>query len=369
MPLAGLLGGCTVYDHFFHPHRLGNPPMTASAKKKAHEQYKATHKPTSLAPAEETIKGDKADTEPAAAADGAAGKQGDDSKKQTYGDLSENIRNTYNRELLLKKGFVQRAENNGRQLHHYAKARPAHNDASEAARHHRHYVRVPKPAADEAAPASAGGPPAAAGSKHDPIRSSAAHLAPVVAAKVKPKREPAPPKAAATTPVKPTSGVGKLLVRPTVVKAKPTKPLNGDGRLVRRVVVKPAPVKPNAGAFLPPTRRLVAKPAPVKPNAGVVIPPTHRTVAKPVAVKPAAGAFIPPTHRTVTRPVPVKPSPGMYIPPTHRVVALPTPVKPAEGMYLPPTHQVVAPRPAGVKSQGQEATPPAKAAKAAAPGN
>ena len=118
LPL-GLLSGCSVYEAVFHPHRLGTPPMTSSAKARMKAAEKARHKGTSLKAAEApgaAGTGDDAPGDPAAPAPADDARSLADKNKA----VDEMLGNTYNTKTgLLKRSRFQRMQYSGHQLHHY----------------------------------------------------------------------------------------------------------------------------------------------------------------------------------------------------------------------------------------------------------
>jgi len=141
---AGLLSSCSVYDAVFHPHRLGTPPMTQDAKAKARAAEKARHKGMSLQPTGADGQEELANTGESAPAAGskAAPKAADDTK--SYKDLPDNIRNTYDKKLLLRRSKLQRLQYSRRALHHYDLSAPKHTDATRDARRLRKHPRGSK---------------------------------------------------------------------------------------------------------------------------------------------------------------------------------------------------------------------------------
>jgi len=123
--LAGfglLLSSCSVYDSMFHPHRLGTPPMSATAKAKAKAAEKARHQGLTLKK-EEAIT-DEAGADKAGAADpaapaGAADPPPDKPKAASTTELPEATKLTYNKQGLLKRSKLDRLEFSRRSRHHY----------------------------------------------------------------------------------------------------------------------------------------------------------------------------------------------------------------------------------------------------------
>lgn len=206
LALLGLLSSCAVYDHVFHPHRLGNPPMTASAKAKAKAAEKARHKGTTLAAlsaADETKTGATA----AGGDAGAATPAPDEAKSAADKNkaIEDMLGNTYNTKTgLLKRNAIQRFQNNGRKLHHYAASSPQRTDANRDARHLRKHSKSPgkaKGEKDPAAPDKEADVAADPNFTPDPIQPAAPKATrPAKAAAPKTTKAPAPKTAKAPTP-------------------------------------------------------------------------------------------------------------------------------------------------------------------------
>jgi len=159
--LLGLLGGCAVYDRVFHPHRLPTPPLSATAKAKARAAEKARHKGTSLKAMEATsaTATDGAGADPAAPAD-------EKKKTMSYSDLPEGTKLKYDKQGLVKKGTLDRLEDNRRKLHHYDTRPLTPREASRENRklrkkgHQDHKgAKDPAPTRDKEQPAEAPPPP------------------------------------------------------------------------------------------------------------------------------------------------------------------------------------------------------------------
>ena len=118
--------------------------MTQDAKAKARAAEKARHKGLSLQPTGGDGQEELADTGDGAPSAGSktAPKATDDTK--SYKDLPDNIRNTYDKKLLLKRSKLQRMQYSRRALHHYDLSAPKHTDATRDARHLRKHPKGSK---------------------------------------------------------------------------------------------------------------------------------------------------------------------------------------------------------------------------------
>ena len=245
------LGGCTVYDAVFHPHRLGTPAMTPEAKAKLRAAEKARHKGLSLQPTDADATSSADGTAPSASATPASV-----SSSKAYSELPAGTRATYDKQGLLKKSMLVRLQQNKRQLHHYDLSAPPHTAATRDERKMRKHSKnpgkkgtEPKAPAEPAEPQPAPDPtqpePTPAATAAKPARTNpavarpAAKTLPPRPAKAVPKprqpqaapQAPAPAAAPATElapePAAPVKKAKKDKKSPKEPKPDPTQPLPG----------------------------------------------------------------------------------------------------------------------------------------------
>lgn len=119
--------------------------MTPDAKAKARAAEKARHKGLTLQPTGADGQEELANTGDGASGAGskAAPTSAADNTK-SYKDLPDNIRNTYDKKLLLRRSKLQRLQYSRRALHHYDLRAPKHTDATRDARHLRKHPKGSK---------------------------------------------------------------------------------------------------------------------------------------------------------------------------------------------------------------------------------